>query len=94
MKIASTKSEILKISTTQKIHTLMTNLSTVIQATEGLQNDLATTEANRAKREAKAVKFRIPRKKDEKRDRVEQEEKREEIRKTDKEEAETNQRKD
>ena len=64
------------------------------QALERLQNDLATTERNRSKREAKAVKLRIQREKDEKRDRAEQEERREETRKVDKEKAKTNRRKD
>ena len=51
MKIASTKSEISKISATQTIHTLTTQISTMTQALEGLQNNLATTGRKKNRKE-------------------------------------------
>ena len=50
IEIASTKSDISEISATQTIYTLATQMSTVTQAIEGLQNDLATTEKKIKKR--------------------------------------------
>ena len=87
MDIASTKSEISEISATPTIHTLATILSTVTQAVEGLQSDLKATEENRAKREVKAIKSRIQKGNDEKKERAEEEQRREVIRKVDKDEG-------
>ena len=44
METNSTKSEIFEISGTPIIHTLMTQMSTVTQAIEGLKNKIVTTE--------------------------------------------------
>ena len=79
IEINSTKSVILEISATQTIHTLANQMSMVTQAIERLQNKLAATERKRSKREVKAVKLRIQRENNEKRDKAEQEERREEI---------------
>ena len=91
MDIDSTKSEISEIRATPTVHTLVTHLSSVTQVVEGLQRDVAASEA---KREAKAVKSRIQKGKDEKRDKAEQKERREVTQNVDKEEAEANRRKD
>ena len=66
MDIASSKSEISKISASPTIQTITTILSTVTQAVEGMKNDLKATDENRMKREAKAIKSRIQREKVEK----------------------------
>ena len=59
MEVDSRKLDVSEISDTKTIHTLVTQMSTVTQAIEGLQSDMAKTEKKISKREAKAVELQI-----------------------------------
>ena len=52
----STKSEIFEISASPIIQILVTIVSTMTQAVEGMRNDLKASDKNRRKREDKATK--------------------------------------